>query len=351
MIQPKRSGFTLVELLVVITIIGILIALLLPAVQQAREAARRAQCSNNLKQLALAVLNYEQANKSFPPSVQFNPGEDPAYSDTFRPNWVILILPQLEQQGLYDSFNLKLPISDPANRPARGMELNIMKCPTDAGNNRVKFVGTPGRAEGDNWARGNYGANGGRGYMLLPSSCSPTTRMDCMDGPDSPGWMDPGFRGVMGANVATPVARIRDGTSNTILLGELRAGVNQYDQRGTWAMGGAGPSALFAYGSTSDANGPNYCRDNSDDIKSCSYLQGTSPGLAVLASECMQCCGGQGNWQATTRSLHSGGVFIALADGSVRFASNWIETTGSFGSVWDRLICSMDGQPLDGSKF
>jgi prepilin-type N-terminal cleavage/methylation domain-containing protein/prepilin-type processing-associated H-X9-DG protein len=343
MTRRVRTGFTLVELLVVITIIGILIALLLPAVQAARESARRAKCSNNLRQLALAVVSYESQNSAYPPSVQFNPPDDPALTNNFRPNWVIMILPFIEQQGLYNSFDLSLSISHANNRTARGTEIDILKCPTDSGNNQVKFAGAQ---EGDNWARGNYGANGGRGYMLGPSYW---TRPDAIGGVDSPGWKDAKFRGVMGPNVSTPIAKIRDGTSNTILLGELRAGMSPKDPRGTWAMGGAATSALYGYGSYGDANGPNYCADNSDDFRGCAEVR-TTPGVAELARECMLCCTGQGNWQGTTRSRHYGGVYIAFCDGSVRFVSNWVETGWNFG-VWDRLICSMDAQPIDITKM
>lgn len=350
-VRRPLHGFTLVELLVVITIIGILIALLLPAVQQAREAARRSQCSNNLKQLGLGTLNYEQHHGTFPPSVHFNPGEDPARTDNFGPNWVIMILPFLEQQGLYDSFNLALPISNAANRPARGVELAIMKCPTDSDANRVKFAGSQGYNEGDNWARGNYAASGGRGYMLSQAWWG---RPDAICGSESPGWSGPEawqFRGVMAANCSAPVAKIRDGTSNTILLAEVRSGINQYDSRGTWAMGNAGASSLFGYG-YSDANSPNDPRINSDDLKCCNYLRDTDPGNdEALIRENMGCCRGQGSWQATTRSQHVGGVFTVFADGSVHFISNWIETSSGMNAVWPRLICSMDNLPVDASKL
>ncbi|MEM7317335.1 MAG: DUF1559 domain-containing protein, partial [Planctomycetota bacterium] len=107
----QHQAFTLVELLVVIAIIGILVALLLPAVQQARDAARRVQCQNNLKNLGLALLNYESANKELPPSSVWpfdtRPGD--RANVQLGPNWVILILPYIEEQGLADSFDLEQP--------------------------------------------------------------------------------------------------------------------------------------------------------------------------------------------------------------------------------------------------
>jgi len=335
-----------VELLVVITIIGILIALLLPAVQSAREAARRLQCANHLKQLGLALHNYHGSYGFFPPGVQFDEGEVARYSDNFRPNWVILSLPYMEQQPLYDSFDFDQTISHANNRKARGTTLPVMLCPSDP-SNEVKFVGTT-TTEGDNWARGNYAANGGGGYMLE------TDRYDAIHGANSPGWKHRWFRGVMSHNVSVRMAGVSDGTSHTILLGEVRSGVSDHDRRGTWAMGTGGASALFAYGSRSGANGPNVCNENSDDVEGCEYLENTSPGAGTLTRQCMTCFG-CGSCQATVRSRHAaGGVFVAFVDGSVHWISNYVETNGSygsFGSVWDRLISPIDGQPIDGTKL
>ena len=139
MLQGNRSrarAFTLVELLVVIAIIGILVALLLPAVQQARAAARRVQCMNNMKQIGLALMNYHSQNNEFPASSTWPVGADGRAqginSTTFNghgPNWVIRALPFMEEQTTYDAFNLQLPIPDNANELARSTPISSMLCP------------------------------------------------------------------------------------------------------------------------------------------------------------------------------------------------------------------------------
>ena len=130
----RQLGFTLVELLVVIAIIGILIALLLPAVQAAREASRRSSCSNNLKQLALGLQNYHDVNKTFPVGHEWMGDLDgDATNDSGGTGfgWAYFILPYIEQQGRFEEFNGKLWIADPVNLPAAQRPLNVFNCPSD----------------------------------------------------------------------------------------------------------------------------------------------------------------------------------------------------------------------------
>jgi prepilin-type processing-associated H-X9-DG protein len=142
----------------------------------------------------------------------------------------------------------------------------------------------------------------------------------------------------MGPNTSVSIRRIEDGTTKTILVGEIRAGLTTLDSRGTWALGHAGASLLAMYGSDGDANGPNACYPQADDIYS------DVCGGSVGKSNCMDCDGGYFA-QATVRSSHQGGAHVAMCDGSVRFISDDVETSGqygSWGSLWDRLIASAD---------
>lgn len=333
-------GFTLVELLVVIAIIGTLIGLLLPAIQSAREAARRMSCQNNLKQLATAVLLYESARKVFPPSTTGPDGSDPESQDgsTRWSNWVIKSLPFMEEQTLSDRFDLSKAISDPVNEPARATRLATLLCPTDSYNSQL-FMGSKGtnmRNFGDNWARGNYGGNGGLGFLC--NWCHPYT------GSTKTGWENNQYRGMMGFNVTLPARRVTDGLSKTVLLTELRAGIRQYDSRGVWALSGAGASSVWCHGSWSDDYGPNCPEMFGDNLMDGQMLWNEFGGPAELQQQTSMGCWGEdpkGNNQATARSMHSGGVFVALADGAVRWVSDYINLT-----TWDRLMLSADSQPV-----
>jgi prepilin-type N-terminal cleavage/methylation domain-containing protein len=341
-------GFTLVELLVVIAIIGILVALLLPAIQAAREAARRAQCQANIHNAALAVLNYESTNKILPKGMTFPAGEYGAIANgplDLGPNWVISVLPYLEEQALLDSFNLTIKINDltanSVNRTARGTMIPVLLCPSDAEYNRTPYAQPAARSGwiGDNWARTNYAASAGRGDLWSPANAG--TRY--MNGPDSAGWTDPCYRGVMGPNASVTLRRVTDGTSKTIMLGEIRAGMSPGDSRGAWAFGHAGASLITGYGAGGDDNGPNVCNatHKEDDVFSDICSDATAEAV------CMSCDLGTYAAQATIRSQHKGGAFVAMCDGSVQFISDDIETSGATltstcCTPWDYMIASAD---------
>ena len=331
-----EGGFTLVELLVVITIIGILVMLLLPAVQSAREAARQAQCRNNLKQLSLAALNYDATLRCFPPSINVQGSENGTSPTVNRANWVISLLPYLEQQALFDSFDLTQAVSDSANSKARGTSLPAMLCPSDDHANQVVKC----NQNNGNWARGNYGANGGQ--SILPS----------LD------WSSQYLCGVMGVGRALSVDGIKDGTSNTVLLLELRAGLIPEDPRGTWAMGMAGASSLWCH-ACHYLNAPNSCWWSGDDLATV-YATPISALGGRLDAECMRPGDYGFSFQAVARSRHPGGLLTAFCDGSVHFISNYIES-GAQGSgmtstpyaflTWQRLNVSTDGYVVDGAKY
>src|SRR5579872_386881 len=128
----RRTGFTLIELLVVIAVIAVLIGLLLPAVQQAREAARRTQCKNNLKQIGLALLNYESSFRIFPPGYIAGSAFIDGQTDTAPGwSWGAMILPQLDQEPLQSTINFSLPVQAAANAPAIQVSLPAFVCPSD----------------------------------------------------------------------------------------------------------------------------------------------------------------------------------------------------------------------------
>ncbi len=349
-----HRAFTLVELLVVITIIGILIALLLPAVQSAREAARKLQCSNNIKNLGLALHEYHTSYGIFPPSSVWrvngalsNANIEKGNYNGLNENWVILILPQLEQTALLKSFTLTSPIPNAVNLAPRGTQLAVMLCPSDSFN-RKPFNGSASSLTnqlGDGWARGNYAANASSLYMNLAYT---------PQGADPAQWRGRYGQGVMGANVSARIDDIKDGTSNTLLVEEIRAGIIPQDNRGVWAEANACGSAIWAPGYDGDDNGPNCTFIWADDNCSCNDVWTALGGGPQTCQAGMACFNGNNpNWQQTARSVHTGGVTVCMADGSVRFISDFVQlgnSTSNLG-VWDKLNLSNDGLPIDASSY
>ncbi len=309
-LAPHRRGFTLIELLVVIAIIAALIALLLPAVQQAREAARRTQCRNNLKQLGLALHNYESTHKLFPPFFIYRTGNPMRLADTDKgANWLVMLLPFIDQSAAYNQWNAS---AQAVTQPGRSQEFAALKCPTDPYSS-----GNHGSYAGGGWARGNFGMN------VAP--CSLDFFADARTS----------LGGVGGANFCIGLHDISDGTSQTIAVDELRAGLNVNDVRGLWAMPGLsnGTAAM-----TDDDATPNACTKEPDDQENCNAAG--LFGAAGNSQGCMGCWEDTVTNQMTSRSLHAGGVHVLLADASVRFVSQNIDARGDCGApraVWQAL--------------
>lgn len=327
-----RSGaFTLVELLVVIAIIGVLVALLLPAVQAAREAARRTQCQNNLKNLGLALLNYHDRKESFPAPAEVQKGGTHNVYDMSRlfTNWAIEILPHIEQQSLYSQaqFNEStIRFFNPAdinfNRAVRSVQLPVMLCPSDPSDSQF-FQGASG--EPQEWARGNYGLNG---FQFWPNSQAIGEAKGILTGALSD-WI-PYNIGIGSPGNPYSMKQITDGLSNTIMLAEMRRGLTDNDPRGTWALGLCG-SNFHCRHATNGVNAPNECLPGQDDIFNGANIVAQA-GESKLRSECMMNDPGVNvSGQNVVRSIHPGGVFACMADGSVQFISDFIQA-GTLGS-------------------
>lgn len=203
----RRRGFTLIELLVVIAIIAVLIALLLPAVQQAREAARRSACRNNLKQLVLALHNYESTYRLLPPGYLHK--RDPAGSAANQMgfSWGTMILPQLEQQNLYNQFDCHVPVFAAINLPARESHLAVFLCPSDGDSDGQFVVRDPAVTPVERYAAASYAANWGPASAVVNLDDTPLQS-----------------RGVFYRNSSTRFRDITDGLSNTLALGERTNG-------------------------------------------------------------------------------------------------------------------------------
>ncbi|RLS55651.1 MAG: DUF1559 domain-containing protein [Planctomycetota bacterium] len=302
----KSSGFTLIELLVVIAIIAVLIALLLPAVQQAREAARRTQCKNNLKQIGLALHNYESAMRVFPPS-RIN-----ISSPRFQISWVVMCLPYMDQAPMYNLYNANLNWYDPANDSVTTNFLETMVCPSTGGARTIPsaalYTNISGGTRTDTplWAPADYGSvNAVRNAFNVVSGGTSWSVKE-MDGALG--------RGPQGVRMA----QITDGTSNTIMVAEDAGRPNLWVNKqvtnnpksgaasGTaWTEDGWGWADINA-GFSLDGSGPTGVNNAT-----------ASNGTTTIQGACLVNCSND----SELYSFHVGGVQALLCDGSVRFIS------------------------------
>ena len=328
----RQRGFTLIELLVVIAIIAILIGLLLPAVQKVRDAAARMKCQNNMKQLGLACHSYSDVYGGLP-SAMVNVGygntELPNSTTGYGPNWMVLLLPYVEQSALYNSQAASINKwltgvnSDHNWRNVRTSVVNAFQCPSDPN------VGTAYSGAGGNWARGCYAANMG------PADVSKTDGQSQTLTPTG-GSIAIDVRGPFWVTTKLPhhcmsIEKMADGSSNTVMIGELRAGPAATDPRGTWALGSAGSSSVANFTRGDDVL-PNNRNSNADDIQGCTNA--TAIGMGCYSA------GGHSK-QAIFRSAHTGGVNATFGDGSVKFLNNNINS-----QTLAELCSAQDGKVL-----
>jgi prepilin-type N-terminal cleavage/methylation domain-containing protein/prepilin-type processing-associated H-X9-DG protein len=328
-----RRGFTLIELLVVVAIVAVLIGLLLPAVQKVREAAMRAKCQNNLKQIALAAHNYHDAYDHFPPGATPFPSEASVQ---------VMILPFLEQGSLYQQFDFsKSVFTHPVNAPARAQTIPVYLCPSDPSEGSYldtrQLPGVPPAPSGMSNYFGNMGAHG---WWRDDSGAGTSGKA-------------PGLMGIFSLDSKTRLTDILDGSSNTALFAEVKRGARPADDPLDVTV--LPPAAWGGPAATPATNPNNLVPPPACDspVKTLNYtglqyyrgflITAMYTHTALPNSTSRDCIldltFDQGHLAA--RSYHPGGVNVALADGSIHFVSDRISL-----AVWKALGTRSGGEPF-----
>jgi len=351
----RRRGFTLIELLVVIAIIAVLIALLLPAVQSAREAARRAQCINNMKQVGLAVHNYEGQNNCVVPGniandngIPLMPGVGSCSRCIFcncqNTPWFVLLLPQIEQQNLYNALNVSLgmegvmsplPLGFFSNYSIAATKVASYQCPSDRINQfQINPAYAGGALSGPILSKGNYGVSWGNTYwgQDQPATASP------MNDPRTN--LPPVFMRSAFGHYNVTFAAVTDGLSNTIFLGEVLQG-EQYDIRGLLWSSIPGGGTFF---SRLGPNNPTdfYQTGLYGDYLNNAFFCVNEPGMGL---PCTPNASDQGAY-AGARSRHPGGINVLMGDGSVRFLKSSVSMP-----IWLALNTMASGEVLSADQY
>ncbi|MBI2823599.1 MAG: DUF1559 domain-containing protein [Planctomycetia bacterium] len=294
-VRSRSAGFTLVELLVVIAIIGVLVGLLLPAVQQAREAARRSQCTNNLKQIGLALHQYADQLGGFPSSTtsQIDFGVwSPNPTSYHLHSWASLVLPFLEQTALHDWVNYNVSAVAPENYAVAAQQIAVYRCPSYQGHEFSE--------------------------AKIYTKLSPSFRIRnyAVVGATTVGnlWHTPD--GVMYPRASTRFAEITDGLSNTILVAETRE-----EDCAVWIDGGTAAVVAHPYDET---NAPSYAQARLA-LNFQPYFIGNGQGIDA---------------EFGPSSLHTGGIMHLVGDGSVRAIAPTVDA-----GVYDALVTRSGGEP------
>ncbi|QEH33090.1 hypothetical protein OJF2_15870 [Aquisphaera giovannonii] len=345
--RALRRAFTLIELLVVIAIIAVLIALLLPAVQSAREAARRIQCTNNLKQLGLAFHNYLNAHNSLPPGRIWapRPGKSSTdfptiFSGVQNTTWFILMLPLIEQTNLANSFNFTLGAEGyygPGLAPAAGFfanstvsatKISSFQCPSDRDEHFQINPGYQGGVlSGPILTKGNYAVSWGNTDWGQNYSSDLGAQY---------------MRSAFGHAGNISIASITDGTSNTVFTAEVLQGQTN-DIRGVmWSIVPGGSSFMTRFT-------PNGLKDYLNLTNGGDYLN-NDPGLFCTSEPVQQlpCFPGASDRGAFSgaRSRHPGGINVGMGDGSVRFMKNTINAP-----IWIGLNTIAGGEVISADAY
>src|SRR6056297_618257 len=327
----RRTGFTLVELLVVIAIIGVLVGLLLPAVQAARESARRMSCSYNVKQLGLALQNYHDTHGSFPPGVIWGPGEAP-FTQPYHHTWNVMLLPFMEQQSLYQQTDKSLPVW---GQPIRSTKLGMLRCPSDGGRWDV--------AETSDIAVTNY--PGSEGYHWHPSA-----NIGGGGGPWN-AFGDPFNKSFSGNGLFTQtrthrMSSVADGTSNTLFCAEADSmgfGGGPIRTCGTGARRFGTPVFHSAFVGTAYAGwGGNETGQNT--VNPDGSARGGSGWFRnhAFTPTFIAAWGPNSNWPGPSSYHASNGIQIGMIDGSVSFIAETIDY-----GTWLKLNAIADNHTLN----